>query len=107
MNCIAVGPGPVLRVSTTAQRRATDPEIAILQLSHKEHAELHQHPKEFVNGHHVFDKDVNSMEIPPHASGAMTLSPSQPVAAADTSVSWLVIIRHRPDSSAAGACVAA
>lgn len=107
MNCIALAQGPVLKISTTAQRRATDPEIAILQLSEEEHAALHAKPKEFVNGHHVFDKEVNSMTVPPHGPNAPSPAPSQATVAVAAGVTWLVLVRHRPDSTAVGACVAA
>ncbi len=107
MNCIAFAQGPVLKISTTTTRRATDPEIAILQLSDEEHAALHNDPKDFVNGHHIFDKDVNSMSVASHASNVRSRAQLKAVAEADTSATWLVLVRHRPDSSAVGACVPA
>ena len=97
MNCIALAQGPVVKVTTNVQRRATDPEIAVLQLSEEEHKALHAAPKDFVNHNHVFDKDVNTMMLPSHVMQAAT--------AETATVAWLVLVRHRPDSSAAGSCV--
>jgi hypothetical protein len=106
MNCIAFAQGSVLKISTAAPRRATDPEIAILQLSEQEYAALHKNPKDFVNNNHVFEQPVREMVMQSPAPNAMRVAAP---AAGDsaTGTTWLVLVRHRPDSSAVGAAVAA
>jgi len=66
-------------------------EIAILQMSNKEHDELHADPKNWVNDHKVFPKPVRSVDVPDH--------PSKPSASA-----WVVTIVHFPHCAAMGSC---
>jgi hypothetical protein len=107
MNCIAFAEGSVLKISTAAPRRATDPEIAILQLSEQEYAALHKNPKDFVNNNHVFEQPVREMVMQSPAPNAMRVTAPAAVDSAATGTTWLVLVRHRPDSSAVGAAVAA
>lgn len=106
MNCIALAQGPVVKISTAAQRRATDPEIAILQLSEQEYQALHENPKDFVNSHHVFEQQVREMIMQSPAPGA-TSGAVPRGSASNNGATWLVLVRHRPDSSAVGAAVVA
>jgi len=70
-----------------------DSEIAVLLLSAPEHKQLHTDAKSFVNNRQVFDKDVNSVALPPCANSHRKKG------------NCIVMIRHWPDSSAKGACL--
>ena len=48
------------------QAKPKDPEVAILQLSSKEHDALHHDALGFINANHVFSKQVREVQVPTH-----------------------------------------
>jgi hypothetical protein len=71
-----------------------EPEIAVLRLSSQKYAEMKKGPKDFVNKIRLFDRPLNSLELQPEPTGP----------GAKNAVP-LVIVVHRPNSSAYGSAV--
>lgn len=84
----------VLRFWRAVPPEKNQPEVAVLRLSHKRFRELQKEPKQFINGHKIFDKDVRLMNLEPTSELYAENSPI------------LVVVAHQPDCRASGASVA-
>lgn len=82
-----------------------EPEIAVLQLSNEEHTALHTDALGFVNSNQVFGKQVNKVDIEPHAPKKSSTAKPQAGAKAAVSTTWTTTILHWPGCTCKGACV--
>lgn len=86
----------VLRVWKQLPQQETEPEVAVLRLSEEKYRELLASPKDFVNNAKIFGKPVNSMDVHTEAVGLV----------GDKAARLLVVV-HRPNSTACGVTAAA
>ncbi len=75
--------------------KPSDPEIATLEISEKDHDELHKDALAWVNKHKVFPKDVSSVKVAPHL-----FEPKK-------GQTWQLVVIHELHCSAVVVCVPA